>query len=81
MAHFNKTKILVIAFILVCNAPSFGARKVLSEEKMNSPVLERSIVASADPKAFGSAARIGLSMARNGNAWPEQSVPSPGSGN
>ncbi|KAK9004813.1 hypothetical protein V6N11_042268 [Hibiscus sabdariffa] len=82
MAHFNKIKILVVAIILVCNAPTFGARKVLSEDKMSGPVVvDRSIVASANRKVFSSTAKNGLAMAGNGmhstwqSAWPEQSVP------
>ncbi|XVF18546.1 hypothetical protein REPUB_Repub11eG0031800 [Reevesia pubescens] len=90
MAHFNKTAILIIAIILVCHAPSFGARKVLSNEKVNGPVLEQSIIVIANPKVLGSPA----SPAKNGhamvvndmhitkqNALPDQSVPSPGAGN
>ncbi|KAK8648301.1 hypothetical protein V6N13_129059 [Hibiscus sabdariffa] len=63
-------------------------RRVLSEDKMSSPVVvDRSIVASANRKVFGSAAKNDLAMAGNGmhstwqSAWPEQSVPSPGTGN
>ena len=90
MAHFNKITILFIAIVLICHAPSFGARKVLTTEKMNGHVLKRSIIASANPTVFGSPAplaKIGHAMAVNEmhitkhGALPDQSVPSPGAGN
>lgn len=91
MARFNKiiTILFIIVVVFICYVPCFGARKVLSIENMNGPVLKDNIIASANTKSFGSPpTKIGHAMEMNEilhiskhSIFPDESVPSPGAGN
>ncbi|EOY13423.1 hypothetical protein QQP08_021586 [Theobroma cacao] len=90
MALFSKTIILIIAIVLLCHVPCFQARKALSKENMDGPVLEQSMIVSANPKVLippSIPAKSGHGTAvyeiniTKHIALSGESVPSPGAGN